>query len=226
MGNISPQRNLVEITNNETLTPWTEIDKEKNVCFIQYDNMGTIEYKKFRNVLLDAFRIVKFNMSKHFDKLKILEVCSGNGFNTKLLYDDLKNEFGNIEFIASDLMEHKPVFFNDIKIMDSKEAVNKYGNNSNILLMISPPCNDVFADFYAIREFERCKENLDKVSTNTETKLKVYTIFVGEIGQADGTCGIKEYLEEKWKLIYDEPFEYFRDIFNDNCSRNVYVYTY
>jgi hypothetical protein len=73
--------------------------------------------------------------------------------------------------------------------MNTVDSIKKYGLESNILLLISPVPSlresmNGYADYFACKDF----------ITQTKDNQKKYIIFIGELGQTDGTEGMYSYL--------------------------------
>lgn len=150
-------------------------------------------------------KIVKNNENS----LTVLEVGSGNSYNTNLFAE----KFDNIKIIATDLQKFNPNYF-QIEQLLSHEAVYKYGSEADILLMISPPCVG-FMDYYAIKSYE-----------NVESKKEKYLIFVGEMGASDGSEGIYHYLidGEIWNLVCRNLFHHGTYLFGGNIEKEVFLF--
>jgi len=153
---------------------------------------------------------------------RILEVASGNGYNTDIVYNCVKANMisdAGFSFIATDLLEHQPSFFNVEPNMASEKAVEKYGDTTDVLLLISPPPN-VYVDFYAIRTFELIHKDTDP------TKQK-YVIFFGELGASDGGPGMYNYMinGDTWKLLYRKVILSGTDMFDGQYDKELFLWS-
>lgn len=83
------------------------------------------------------------------------------------------------KFIATDLYDHQYKELEIVTNLPSEEAVKKFGEECDLLMLISP-VPDNFMDYYAIKEFE----NFEKVDD------KKYVLFFGELGASDGGPGM------------------------------------
>jgi hypothetical protein len=190
---------------------------------------------RYEETTLETFTLERAN--KHLadvdlPKLKILEVCAGSGIASNIVLP-------NADIIKTDLFESVS---NNVIACDSKTAVEKYGNDCNALLLISPPPN-VYADYYAIRTFEEL--NIDKIKNNSaeeksteqttiteiksteEKNTKKYLIYIGELGASDGGDGMYQYLlgdDTKWNLMHRAMLSLGKDGFGGNCEKELFVF--
>jgi hypothetical protein len=140
-------------------------------------------------------------------ELRVLEVMAGNGWNSHIIRDISPTK----DYRATDLLRHEPNYVS-IEIMPSEEAVDKYGEDSDLLIMVSPPPN-CYADYYAIRPFEDISNK--------------YLLFVGELGAADGGSGMYQYLlgsDTKWTLMYREEADKYKDVYGGDCIKEVFLF--
>ena len=200
---------IEEITNNRTKEFWKDNGYEKDSRRTQDINTGT----------LDEFTIIKASQVinayvKTIENPKILEIGSGNGYNTRIISNELKKEISNLEFVATDLFAYDPSYFNIETGLLSHDAVKKYEGKFNILLLISPlPHN--YMDYYAIKEFE-----------NIQIDEPKYIIFIGELGASDGGEGMYQYLlnESCWKLKYRKMLLCSRDILGGTIEKELFIF--
>ena len=169
-----------KLTENRTKDFWKNVDT-KSISYAQFKNHGTRDVTKALPIISDILKT--FFKDKKPD---ILEVGSGNGYNTKKIYDEIKDSIGSLT--ATDMIERELTYY-DIEKMKSHEAVKK--NDCDILLFVSPPPNRNYMDYYAIKEYEESKN--DGKDKNI--------IFVGELGAGDGTSGMYNYMmkHKQWK---------------------------
>lgn len=192
-------------TNGMTLKYW-ENDKYINSYLnSQSENRGTIN-------ISSAIPIIKNILSDFNKRVKILEVGSGNGYNTNMIKNKLSN---HIDYLKATDMKVFDKNYYDIEQMLSHEAVNKYGKYIDILLLVSPPPIG-FMDYYAIKSYQ-----------NIDSRKKKHIIYLGEMGSADGATGMYPYMLENkyWKLKDRKEFKR-RELFeNDICIKEVFYFT-
>lgn len=194
-----------EVTQNRTLTPWEDL--KKNRCYqlmINEPRRGTVYIKP-------ALPYMKKIFDSFSHPIDILEVGSGNGFNTNIIA-----KLKNINSLtASDVVVYEKSYY-DVKNMLSHDAVKAYPGNIDMLLMVSPP-PEGFMDYYAIKEYEL------KLQKNPK-----YLMILGELGASDGTDGIYQYLisgtQSDWSLISKHDFSKKTDIFGGDCTKSVYFF--
>ena len=178
MGAESSQNQIIDLeeaTENRTLKPW-EIENR----FLNDTNQGTVP-------LDNAFPIIQKILNTFKNHVNILEVGSGNGYNTKKIA-----ELNNIASLkATDIYDYKKRYY-EVSVESSDDAVKNYIGDIDILLIISPPPNDGYMDYYAIKEYELKSQSSPK-----------YLIFIGELGASDGTTGIYQYLTNQHKKLSD-----------------------
>jgi hypothetical protein len=181
---------------------------------------GTFQLYKYLKleILKDSLDCVKPST------LNILEVGSGTGFNStlieRLIRDHIPNKTIN-NFIRTDLFTQYRVIIDskyDSKYNDksatkiecglaSEVAVQKYGQDSNVLLLISPPSNS-HLDYYAITEYEKIASLNDETTASDDKEIldntSKYIIYIGEMGGIDGCTGMYKYMttHKHWKLVY------------------------
>lgn len=197
---------LEEETKSRTVFPW--IDDPNNL--MTWDESMTRSINKAISSIREALDIVHKRLNR---KIDILEVGSGNGINS----DKIKSYKKIRKFTASDAWQYEHVYLRNTEyiIAPSHEAVQRYKGNIDLLLMIFPSCS-TYMDYYAIKAYE------EKSQTGTK-----YLVFVGELGGAEGTIGMYQYLlnEKKhlsaWKLLYRREF-----ITISSAIREVFLFTY
>ena len=202
---------LEKITKNRTIDFYSSDAFLKKDINCQYKDRGTV------NIDLDVFKKSFIDMVKKtgLSKINILEVGSGNGHNSlfvkSLIEKDLKVD---LTFIATDLQEHPD---QEMKIhkLPAEKAVQKHGNESNVLLLISPPPN-CYMDYYAIKEFE---------SSKSDPK---YIIYFGELGASDGGNGMYQYMMNlsKWSLLQREMIYDAKDSLGGPLEKELFLFKY
>lgn len=137
-------------------------------------------------------------------EINILEPFAGNGVASKIFYENINyyidktNKKINFKMKSTDIQDLTEfinqntctVEFN----LNSVETIEKYGNEYNILLMISPPPNSDYkgyGDYFAIKKW-------------TELKDKKLIVFIGELGASDGSIGMYNYMLNNNNWIIDE----------------------
>jgi hypothetical protein len=153
--------------------------------------------------------------------VNILDIFSGNGVASKIFMDSFMNHCGKIDttIICTDLNDFSlQVNTNACAVhysTNSVDAIDLYGPNANILMMISPPPTKAnhYADYFAIHKW-------------TKLSNSQYIIFVGELGASDGSEGLYKYLLEhpKWKLVLRQMLDLGIDMFGGNVEKELFVF--
>jgi hypothetical protein len=177
-----------------TINYWnSNIYKNINNIQTQFQNKPTLTIP----VVIDAINIMYVKLKKYnISNKTILEIGSGNGIVSKMISNDLKKL--NINLIGTDLIDFNSSCY-EIDIINSVDAIIKYGTISDILLLFSPlpccskfneesQCYNGYYDYFAIHDYI-------KISTKNN-----YIIFIGELGAGDGSSGLYLYLLEHEKL--------------------------
>lgn len=144
-------------------------------------------------------------------KESVLEIMSGNCIVSKLLYDKLEPIIDpNGDYICSDVVSYSPAEYLDIYPfefvkMNSVQAVEKYGKNSTLLMLVAPPpcpsCIGIngeyaetigYGDYFACRNYIQQTKEMDNVTK--------FIIFYGELGASDGSSGMYKYMMEHESL--------------------------
>jgi hypothetical protein len=148
-----------------------------------------------------------------FDEpVAILEIGSGNGFNTREIatLDNIKS------LIASDIYPYETQFY-PTQTQSSNDAVKNHNDDIDILLLVHPPPGQTYMDYYGIKEYE----------LKNQTRPK-YIIFLGELGASDGSEGIYQYLmggvQSGWKLVNSVSYSNMPDLFGGMCDKRVYLF--
>ena len=142
--------------------------------------------------------IVGTNIRDFFEKndiknLKILEVMAGNCLSSLAIKSIIGDHVSS--WTRTDIGDYSKLSVQ----MDTIDAVKTYGDESNLLLLVSPPpgifrpLDDksvaYYGDYFACKKFIETKKDTDK-----------YIIFVGELGASDGSEGMYRYLLEHPRL--------------------------
>ena len=143
-------------------------------------------------------------------KFKVMEVGSGNGFNTREIA-----KLPEIESIdASDIQKHEPSYY-DVAVFPADEFIkSNWTDEYNMLLMVSPTNDNVRLDYGSIKALEE-----------KHTK-PVYLMILGELGASDGTVGIYHYLTEgsDWVKTAEVPYLQNIDIFGEPVIKAVNLF--
>jgi len=172
---------------------------------------------------------------------RILEVGSGNCVASAMLYKRII-KFGG-KLTATDLYGYMHTPIPEVKC-DCEEAIKRFGESSNILLLFSPTptsmekivtidydvdkyinengyyvpdCCGWFMDYFAIKAWiELCQQIHEKR----------YIVFFGELGGSDGTTGMYTFMLEHpyWKLIRRMHVSSEPDMFGGNCVKEVFIF--
>lgn len=123
-------------------------------------------------------------------KPNILEVGAGNGWNTKKLQNVSLHDW-----TVTDAQKHEPSYCL-IDIIDANEAITKYKNEWNTLLMVSPTPNESWS--------------LDAIKHAMTVNDHFFLIFFGEMGYSDGSPGTD--------LFLDNPDNGFKKLFMESYN--------
>jgi len=188
------------------------VNCKKNPIWTQEENHGTL----FPSSIVCACREIASYFEKinndFTKKLNILEVGSGNGYNTRII-NVMLNQVIKTTIIATDLFSYEPSYFNIHSNILSHDAVKKYGNDCNVLMLISPPCHD-FMDYYAIKTFEEINDK------------EKFIIYIGELGASDGAEGMYNYMmnHDLWKLEHRSLVIKFPDVYGGNTIKEAFIF--
>jgi hypothetical protein len=199
--------NFDEINHQINCPVWTD-SKYKNLSFNHggpFLNPDTLQ--KAGQKISDFFKNNSF--TPH-----ILEVCAGNGNSSFIILQEiLKNNSCTI--ISTDLYNYPNQEINHIVISDydSGKAVDKFGDNANTLLLISPPPG-MYADYFAISKWEKLIGHR-------------YIIYIGELGASDGGEGMYRYMLESkiWKLELRYMLSLNSDYFGGNVEKELFIFS-
>jgi hypothetical protein len=142
-------------------------------------------------------------------EISILEIMAGNCSGSQIILKSIKHDLDVKKWIASDIIDFtkniKEPLITFVK-SDGLSAVKKYGNDSDILLLMCPPPNAVMhtashvnprslCDYYSIVEF-----------TESNAKKGKLIIIIGELGASDATEGMYHFMmtNKKVELVYRE----------------------
>ncbi len=168
---------------------------------------------EFKSLLIKLMDIIP-------GKINIIEVGSGNNANS-CYFERVLSSFRRIKsFIKTDIYDYEiPGNY----VCNSETAITKYGQESNILLLICPPVYS-YMDYFAIKEFEK-----------TPMKKK-FIIYIGDIGISDGSPEIYQYLQhgytlklangkkkvfKKWNVVFHKSLTPYSDVFADGHDKEM-----
>jgi hypothetical protein len=221
--NINDEDTRVRIINS-----WTE---DKILKFHGSSSQSNQTSTMNPSVIKKTAKLIK----KHFEEhpidcgFRVLEIFSGNGCASL----GARNNIGLLDmkmpnWVCTDVVDFKKPEFPDGMVFDkltTVDAVEKYGCESNVLLMISPPpyphtdkTGDLgYADYYACFDF--IKQTLENPSTK-------FIIFVGELGAADGSSGMYKYLTTHPHLdsVCREMVDKYKDMFGGFCEKELFIF--
>lgn len=153
--------------------------------------------------------------------LNVLEVFAGNCYASQIIYNGIKDKV--LSWICTDAINFpKPVLPDSMRFeqLNSVQAVTKFGNEADILLMISPPPFPSldkkslgYGDYYACYDF---------INQNKEK----YIFFIGELGVSDGSVGMYKYLttHPKLTLICRAMLDSNVDVFGDPGEKELFIF--
>lgn len=207
------------VTKNRTLEFWNDPIYVNKIKLGQIENQGTLP----RGDIVKACEIIKLFFKEHnIVKPKILEIGSGNGFNTKIIYEELRPF--EVEIIATDYVDFNTKYFNVEPNMLSQNAVKKYNGLFDILLLVSPlPFG--YMDYYAIKEYELQENSKEKFANKFANK---FVIFIGELGASDGAAGMFKYMlfDSCWKCIYREMiYREYKSDFIGFIEKEIFIFS-
>jgi hypothetical protein len=164
-------------------------------------------------------------------EFKILEIMCGNGIGTSILYSQMSS-LDISKWMMTDLFNWNSKDLSypfEFEQLNSVEAVGKYGVDSNVLLIISPPPApraDMhgFGDYYACHDF--ISQTLSQPHSVSAISQQKFIIFVGELGASDGSEGMYKYLLEhvNLNLVFRDMISLTKDIFGGNCEKELFIF--
>lgn len=158
----------------------------------------------------------------HRIDLKILEVFAGNCCASQIIYRAIKDQV--ISWICTDAININKTIVSDkmrFEHLNAVQGVAKFGNEANVLLLISPPPysstkeGDLgYGDYYACHDF---------LHNNQRQK---YIIFIGELGASDGSQGMYKYLtlHPDLNLITRVMLDNSPDVFGDLGEKELFIF--
>lgn len=204
---------------NEIIVSWTE----KNILTFpftaaQADPESTLSSK----ILQKAAQHINTVFSSQHVELNILEVFAGNCCASQIIYNAVKEKV--VSWICTDAINFdKPIFPNKMKFeqLHTVEAVNKFGQEANVLLLISPPPYPTpsnkdlgYGDYYACYDF---------LALNIKDR---YIIFIGELGASDGSQGMYKYLttHPNLDIIARVMLDNKPDVFGEPGEKELFIF--
>jgi hypothetical protein len=224
--NLPENINDVE-TRTKTINSWTE-DKI-GACPWNVAQSNPIPTLR-PDTIITAGEFIKTYFESHpiNGGLQILDIFSGNCQASLIVHNSI-NSFGRT-WICTDIIDFKSKPEFPVNMIFDKlnpvGAVEKYGSQSNILLMISPPpfpnpsAKDLgYADYYSCFDYI--------AQTLKDHSVAKYIIFVGELGASDGSKGMYKYLIEhpNLDLVCREMLTMDPDIFGDPCEKELFIFS-
>jgi len=200
-----PLPDEVDQFENDFKQHWPNVVSRNHNNSSQMDPRSTLRDRIIHHVgnLLES----TFQTNNIPSTIGILEIMAGNGIASTILANRLATQYGT--WIATDINDYpkplEPLKDSAIEfhIMDAIDAVTQFGQQSQLLLMISPPPaqyndsinmkfnpeNNGYGDYFACKKF----------INQTVNEVK-YIVFVGELGASDGSEGMYRYLMEHPRL--------------------------
>lgn len=164
-------------------------------------------------------------------EFKILEIMCGNGIGTSILYSQMSS-LNISKWMMTDLFNWNSKELSspfEFEQLNSVEAIGKYGVDSNVLLIVSPPpapCVDMcgFGDYYACHDF--ISQTLSQSHSVSAISQQKFIIFVGELGASDGSEGMYKYLLEhiNLNLVFRHMISLTKDILGGNCEKELFIF--
>jgi hypothetical protein len=188
-----------------------------------------------------GFELATFFRNNEFKEVVILELMAGNCTSSLIVHEhmmDILRQNIKYSWMATDvftsLKRETTIPFKECNAVD---AVKIFGEQSNILLLISPPpysyvdetetktdlgqgdddAKDLgYADYYAIHDY------VDQMAPGQEK----YIIIAGELGASDGSTGMYRYLMEhkNMKLIKRSMLCSFASGFGDLVEKELFIF--
>ena len=117
---------------------------------------------------------------------------AGNGVASKIFNESLKEVFPEIIHKCTDILDHTLTMDEDLSYpvefgLNSVETIQKYGHESNILMMIAPPPSGKipeFSDYFCLKKW-------------SELKNAELFVFVGELSVSDGSNGMYQIIKNR-----------------------------
>lgn len=166
--------------------------------------------------------IGKYFKSISFEPI-ILEVCAGNGLASYYLRTNILNHVScpmistdlysypnNLTYLTSNMSNSEHIVNGDY---DSGKAVEKFGDDANTLLLISPPPG-MYVDYFAISKWENIPG-------------RRYILYIGELGASDGGEGMYRYMLESkiWKLEVRKMLSIGLDCFGGQVEKELFIFS-
>ncbi len=203
------------------IADWTEKSIRATHIGIQGHGLSTLPI-----VMLETAAEYFCNWLQCGHQYTVLEVFSGNCVASSLFVDAVNRyETASVKWIATDICDYPSRVMRPNMTFDklhAADAVAKYGPHTDILLMISPPISTLlsqqkFADYYA------CYDFIEIWRAGLAPK---YLVFVGEIGGADGSWGMYDYLfrNEHLRLVLRAVIDTRVDLLNNEYYEELIVF--
>jgi hypothetical protein len=186
--------------------------------------LGTDSLNKVANIITDWL------IDNNTIIPKILEIGAGNGIATQLIKNHIISKINDILYIATDLRSN----IENLEIigdLTSVDAVQTFGDETNILLFISPPpysipveLNDKgysgklhgYMDYFAIKEWTKL----------ISSEYDRYIIYVGELGASDGSTGMYRYMmtHRMWRCMLRDIIVERTDMFGGPLIKEIFIF--
>ena len=211
---------------------WNSTKYQDNV--VNNAEHTTIDIDK---LIYAGYLLSNYFHNNKFTTINILEIGCGSGLASRIIYEQLTSK-NNINMISTELQSTGDTSHNNIHFeygIDSIDAVQKYGEYCNVLMMISPPPggletsyikspaditsdNAFYMDYFAVNDFYHMKKKLFH---------DLYVVIIGELGASDGTIGIYKYFFDQdsiWTNIYKKDIDKYKDMFGCDCTKTLYIF--
>jgi len=169
--------------------------------------------------LKHAGKDIKSFLVKSNSTLRILEIGAGNRVATALVTSEFIDCIDSLT--TTDILNFDSQYSNiQFDVLNSVEAVKKYGRGVNTLLIIAPYPADL-NDQESCSDYYACKDFISQ--TLTEGKL---IIFIGELGASDGTCGMYLYLMDnpRLELLSRTPIHFYKHEMLGQVEKELFIF--
>jgi hypothetical protein len=196
------------VINFELINPSWKLHDYKNLHF----NQGG-PFLDESCLIIAGQKIGEFFKNISFEP-HILEVCAGNGKSSFIIRIEILN-FIDCPMISTDLYHYDNIDSSHIvnSNIDSSNAVDLYGEDTNTLLLVSPPPG-FYVDYFAISKWEKLSGER-------------YILYLGELGASDGGEGMYKYMLESpiWKLELRYMLSKNVDCFGSPVEKELFIFS-
>jgi hypothetical protein len=142
--------------------------------------------------------LAKFLSTQSIPKPSILEIMAGNCSGSRILHGMLvRNGLEPKVWVSTDIIDYKKSV-KDIKYdtMDGLQSIKKYGESSDVLLLMCPPPNEIFYDPTHVNPMALCDfySIIDYIEICLKRESRQFIVFIGELGGSDGTEGLYTFM--------------------------------